>query len=65
MFLFDIRQGGNLQQNTVGITGWLYPGAAIKHYAYKKETQFTETIERAIAVPISYAVIALSDRATF
>ncbi len=41
LFLFDIRQGGNIQQKTVGITGWLYPGATVKHYAYKKETQFT------------------------
>ncbi|MGB5713051.1 MAG: type I-MYXAN CRISPR-associated Cas8a1/Cmx1, partial [Waterburya sp.] len=56
LFLFDIRQGGNLQQNTIGITGWLYPGATIKHYAYKKETQFTETIERAIA--LLYAPVA-------
>ncbi|MEL6439077.1 MAG: type I-MYXAN CRISPR-associated Cas8a1/Cmx1 [Cyanobacteria bacterium J06621_8] len=57
LFLFDIRQGGNLQQKAIGITGWLYPGAAIKHYAYKKETQFTETIERAIALlyaPVAY-----------
>ena len=50
LFLFDIKQGGNLQQKIIGITGWLYPGAAVKHYAYKKETQFTETIERAIAL---------------
>ncbi|MEM7553342.1 MAG: type I-MYXAN CRISPR-associated Cas8a1/Cmx1 [Cyanobacteria bacterium P01_A01_bin.84] len=56
MFLFDIRQGGNLKQNTISITGWLYPGAAVKHYAYKKETQFTETIERAIA--LLYAPVA-------
>ena len=34
LFLFDIKQGGNLQQNTIGIKGWLYPGAAVKHYAY-------------------------------
>ena len=56
LFLFDIRQGANLKQNTIGITGWLYPGAAVKHYAYKKETQFTETIERAIA--LLYAPVA-------
>ena len=56
LFLFDIKQGSNLQQNTIGITGWLYPGAAVKHYAYKKETQFTETIERAIA--LLYAPVA-------
>ncbi len=56
LFLFDVKQGGNIQQKTIGITGWLYPGAAIKHYAYKKETQFTETIERAIA--LLYAPVA-------
>ena len=56
LFLFGIKQGGNLERKTVGITGWLYPGAAIKHYAYKKETQFTETIERAIA--LLYAPVA-------
>ena len=56
LFILDVRQGGNLQQGTVGIRGWLYPGATVKHYAYKKETQFTETIERAIA--LLYAPIA-------
>lgn len=56
LFLFDIKQGDNLQQNTIGIKGWLYPGAAVKHYAYEKETQFTETIERAIA--LLYAPVA-------
>ena len=50
LFLFDIKQGENIRQGTIGITGWLYPGAAVKHYAFKKETQFTETIERAIAL---------------
>ncbi|MDJ0632629.1 MAG: type I-MYXAN CRISPR-associated Cas8a1/Cmx1 [Xenococcaceae cyanobacterium MO_188.B29] len=56
LFLFDIIQGGNIQQKTIGITGWLYPGATVKHYAYKKETQFTETRERAIA--LLYAPVA-------
>lgn len=56
LFLFDIKQGGNLQQKIIGITGWLYPGATVKHYAYKKETQFTESIERAIA--LLYAPVA-------
>lgn len=56
LFLYEIRQGGNLEQKTIGITGWLYPGAAVKHYAYQKETQFTETIARAIA--LLYAPIA-------
>ena len=57
LFVSDIQQGENIQQDaTIGITGWLYPGAAVKHYAFKKETQFTETIERAIA--LLYAPVA-------
>lgn len=56
LFLLDIRQGENLAQKTIGITGWLYPGATIKHYVFKKETQFTETIARAIA--LLYAPVA-------
>ena len=56
LFMFDIRQGENIQQDTIGIKGWLYPGAAVKHYAYEKETQFTETIEKAIA--LLYAPVA-------
>ncbi len=57
LFVSDIQQGENIQQDiTIGITGWLYPGAAVKHYAFRKETQFTETIERAIA--LLYAPVA-------
>lgn len=59
LFLFDIKQGDNLRQNTIGIKGWLYPGAAVKHYAYEKETQFTETIERAIALSIRTCCLSL------
>ncbi len=50
LFILDIKQGSNLQQKLVGITGWLYPGATVKHYAYKQETQFTETVERVLAL---------------
>ena len=39
-----------LVKKQIGITGWLSPGATIKHYAYKKDTQFTETTERALAL---------------
>ena len=46
----------HLVKEQIGITGWLYPGATIKHYVYKKETQFTETIERATA--LLYAPVA-------
>ncbi|MDJ0596219.1 MAG: type I-MYXAN CRISPR-associated Cas8a1/Cmx1 [Pleurocapsa sp. MO_226.B13] len=51
---------GQLLKTQIGITGWLYPGAAIKHYGIKINnvcvTQFTETIERVIA--LLYAPIA-------
>ena len=51
---------GQLLKSQIGITGWLYPGAAIKHYGIivnnVRVTQFTETIERAIA--LLYAPVA-------
>ena len=42
-------KNGQLFRKQIGITGWLYPGAARKHYAFKKQTQFTETPARALA----------------
>ena len=56
LFLLNVKQGGNIKKKIVGISGWLYPGTTVKHYAYKKQTQFTETIERAIA--LLYAPVA-------
>lgn len=41
---------GKLLQEPIGIKGWLYPGAVVKHYAFEKQTQITETIERALAL---------------
>ncbi|MGK7894183.1 MAG: type I-MYXAN CRISPR-associated Cas8a1/Cmx1, partial [Xenococcus sp. (in: cyanobacteria)] len=43
-------KNGQLLQQPIGITGLLYPGAARKHYAFKQQTQFTETLERALAL---------------
>lgn len=41
--------GGQLLTRHIGIGGYLYPGAAIKHKAFSK-TQFKETLERTIAL---------------
>ena len=41
---------GHLLNKQIGITGWLYPGAARKHYAFKQQTQFTETLQRTLAL---------------
>ena len=46
---------GQLLTKQIGIKGWLYPGAAVKHEAFAR-TQFAETIERAIA--LLYAPVA-------
>ncbi len=49
LFLLNYQRG-DLKQEPIGIKGWLYPGATVKHYAFEKPTQFTETIERALAL---------------
>jgi CRISPR-associated protein Cas8a1/Csx13 len=41
---------GQLLRGTIGIAGWLYPGAVVRHYAFKEQTQFEETPERALAL---------------
>jgi CRISPR-associated protein Cas8a1/Csx13 len=41
---------GELLRGTIGIAGWLYPGAVVRHYAFKEQTQFEETPERALAL---------------
>ena len=56
LFLLNYQGGTNLKQEPIGITGWLYPGAVVKHYAFKVQTQFTETIVRALA--LLYAPVA-------
>ncbi|MDJ0742541.1 MAG: type I-MYXAN CRISPR-associated Cas8a1/Cmx1 [Xenococcaceae cyanobacterium MO_167.B27] len=43
-------ENNRLSKEKIGIKGWLYPGTAIKHYAFKTETHFTETIERTLAL---------------
>ena len=54
------NDNGQLLGTQIGITGWLHPGAVIKHYGIViknvRVTQFTETIERAIA--LLYAPVA-------
>ena len=44
---------GKLLRGTIGIAGWLYPGAVVRHYAFKEETQFEETLEQALALLFS------------
>jgi len=39
-----------LLQEPIGIVGWLYPGAVVRHYAFKKQTQFEEIPARALAL---------------
>ena len=40
-FLCD--RHGNLQSQPIKITGWIYPGATVKHELLKERTQFTES----------------------
>lgn len=44
---------GQLLRGTIGIAGWLYPGAVVRHYAFKEQTQLEETPERALALLFS------------
>jgi CRISPR-associated protein Cas8a1/Csx13 len=39
---------GQLLQESIGITGWLYPGATVRHYAFSKQTKFEEKPEYAL-----------------
>ena len=41
---------GQLLRGTIGIRGWLYPGAVVRHHAFNKLTNFEETSERALAL---------------
>ena len=41
---------GKLLQETIGIVGWLYPGAVVRHAAFEKQTKFEETPEQIIAL---------------
>jgi CRISPR-associated protein Cas8a1/Csx13 len=41
---------GQLLRGRIGIRGWLYPGAVVRHYAFKEQTKFKETPERALAL---------------
>lgn len=41
---------GQLLQETIGVVGWLYPGAVVRHATFEKQTKFEETPERAIAL---------------
>jgi CRISPR-associated protein Cas8a1/Csx13 len=44
---------GQLLEETIGVVSWLYPGAAVRHAAFEKQTKFEETPERALALLFS------------
>ncbi|MEC4818736.1 MAG: type I-MYXAN CRISPR-associated Cas8a1/Cmx1 [Scytonema sp. PMC 1069.18] len=41
---------GQFLQEPIGIVGWLYPGAVVRHYAFEKETKFEERPVYALAL---------------
>ncbi|MDZ8238655.1 MAG: type I-MYXAN CRISPR-associated Cas8a1/Cmx1 [Nostoc sp. ChiQUE01a] len=41
---------GQLLQEPIGIVGWLYPGAVMRHAVFSKETKFHEKPELALAL---------------
>ena len=53
---------GNLRREGIGVVGWLYPGLAVRHYAYHQHTRFEESVERSFALlfaPLSCFYFAL------
>ncbi|MEO1432225.1 MAG: type I-MYXAN CRISPR-associated Cas8a1/Cmx1 [Cyanobacteria bacterium J06633_8] len=50
------NKNGELFNNTIGIRGWLYPGAVIRHYTFPSQTNFEESIVLAIA--LAFAPVA-------
>ncbi|MBH8578272.1 type I-MYXAN CRISPR-associated Cas8a1/Cmx1 [Nostocaceae cyanobacterium CENA369] len=43
-------ESGQLLQESIGIVGWLYPGAVVRHSAFPKQTKFEEKPEYALAL---------------
>ncbi|MBD2359776.1 type I-MYXAN CRISPR-associated Cas8a1/Cmx1 [Anabaena minutissima FACHB-250] len=41
---------GQFLEEPIGIRGWLYPGAVVRHYAFKEQTAFEEKAEYALAL---------------
>jgi CRISPR-associated protein Cas8a1/Csx13 len=41
---------GQLLKTSIGIKGWLYPGATVRHFAFEEETKFEESPELALAL---------------
>lgn len=50
------NKNGELLNNTIGIRSWLYPGAAVRHYAFPSQTNFEESI--ALAIALLFAPVA-------
>ncbi len=41
---------GQFLQEPIGVAGWLYPGAVVRHAAFNKQTKFEEKPEHALAL---------------
>jgi len=60
-FLCD--KNNNLHSEYIKITGWIYPGATVKHYTLGKATQFAETPTNFFALlfaPLTCAYVMIS-----
>jgi CRISPR-associated protein Cas8a1/Csx13 len=44
------NKNGELLNHVIGVTGWLYPGAVVRHFAFEKDTKFEESVVLAIAL---------------
>jgi len=43
-------ESGQFLQEPIGIVGWLYPGAVVRHFAFAKQTKFEEKPEYALTL---------------
>jgi CRISPR-associated protein Cas8a1/Csx13 len=62
-FLCD--EQGNLLSQPIKITGWVYPGATVKHYALRDITQLAEIPQHFIALlfaPLTCAHVSISQQ---
>jgi CRISPR-associated protein Cas8a1/Csx13 len=50
------NKNGELLSHTIGVTGWLYPGAVVRHSAFEKHTKFEESV--ALAIALLFAPVA-------
>jgi CRISPR-associated protein Cas8a1/Csx13 len=50
------NKNGELLNHVIGVTGWLYPGAMVRHSAFEKDTKFEESV--ALAIALLFAPVA-------